>query len=194
MIHGCYDRDGNLKVIDTGNGHSCAKGFTPLPWNQTGPQGAIGPQGPAGAQGPAGSDGASPDTYWTEGRSVAIPDNQTPGAATNPAVVTLTNLPAGKYLVNASSVIATTDHTVLYCQTYGDPLGGSSLAQVTANPQPGEQIEDTLSVSSVISLPNGGGVALHCGANSFNRPPPSDATQTILSHIIATKIGALTAQ
>lgn len=45
VIHGCYDRSGSLKLIDTGAGQSCPKGYTALSWNQSGPQ------GPAGANG-----------------------------------------------------------------------------------------------------------------------------------------------
>jgi hypothetical protein len=42
VIHGCYDSGGNLKVIDTAAGQTCAKGYTPLNWSQTGPQGTPG--------------------------------------------------------------------------------------------------------------------------------------------------------
>jgi hypothetical protein len=98
--------------------------------------------------------------------------------------------------VNASALIATTDHTIVSCLT--DPNGpqaGSSRAQNTENPRPGEQIEDTLSVISVASLPNGGSITLHRAANSYNVPPPSDyATTTLGSFITATKVGTLNAQ
>jgi hypothetical protein len=63
VIHACYDTGGNLKVIDASA--TCPKGYTPLNWSQTGPQGATGPQGPkgdtgaAGATGPAGAIGAT---------------------------------------------------------------------------------------------------------------------------------------
>ena len=57
VIRGCYDGGGNLKVIDTGKGQSCAKGFTPLNWNQQGPKGDTGAQGPAGPKGDAGATG-----------------------------------------------------------------------------------------------------------------------------------------
>ena len=50
VIHGCYaNKDGNLRVIDTGSGGACdAKKETPLNWNQKGPTGARGPTGPTG--------------------------------------------------------------------------------------------------------------------------------------------------
>jgi len=60
VIHGCYKTTnpatGSVIVIDSDVGQSCPSGFTPLNWNQTGPQG---PAGPAGPQGPQGSPGIS---------------------------------------------------------------------------------------------------------------------------------------
>ncbi|HTA07278.1 MAG TPA: hypothetical protein VK836_02125 [Streptosporangiaceae bacterium] len=75
VVQGCYDSGGNLKVL-TASQTACDKGYTPIDWNQTGPQGVTGPvgatgatgavgpagpigaTGPAGPQGPAGNDGA----------------------------------------------------------------------------------------------------------------------------------------
>lgn len=56
VIHGCYDKKGVLRVIDT-SATSCAKDETSLQWNQMGPQGPQGPQGGQGATGPQGSQG-----------------------------------------------------------------------------------------------------------------------------------------
>ena len=53
VIHGCYDSGGNVKVVAA----TCPRGYTPLPWNQTGPSGAQGPAGPTGAAGPRGAAG-----------------------------------------------------------------------------------------------------------------------------------------
>ena len=57
VIQGCYDSGGNVKVVAA---LPCPKGYTPLQWNITGPQGPIGltgPQGPIGLTGPAGQPG-----------------------------------------------------------------------------------------------------------------------------------------
>jgi hypothetical protein len=54
VIHGCYDKSGALRVIDSATA-SCSTKETALNWNQTGPQG---PAGPIGATGPAGATGA----------------------------------------------------------------------------------------------------------------------------------------
>jgi Collagen triple helix repeat (20 copies) len=56
VIHGCYDNGGNVKVAPTA---TCPKGYTALPWNQTGRAGATGATGPAGATGQAGPPGPS---------------------------------------------------------------------------------------------------------------------------------------
>jgi hypothetical protein len=175
------------------------------PKGDTGNHGAAGATGQTGATGPQGATGSTGGlsaSYFTfnQGKNVVIPDNSVTGGNPTP-VATLTNLPAGNYLIDASAVLATTDHTILYCSASYDPsvagngpVGGDSLAQVTANPQPAEQIEVTLSVNSVISLPASGPVVLRCGANSFNVPAPTNTTNTLVAHIIATRIGAITGQ
>ena len=58
VIHGCYDRQGKLRVIDSAS-EACKSGETALVWNQKGPQGAQGAAGPAGAVGANGSPGAT---------------------------------------------------------------------------------------------------------------------------------------
>jgi hypothetical protein len=45
VIHGCYAKDGSLRVSDSG----CKKSETALDWNQSGPTGAAGPPGPPGS-------------------------------------------------------------------------------------------------------------------------------------------------
>lgn len=198
VIQGCYLKAiGSLRLIDPSSGQHCTAVEKPIQWNQTGPRGAGGPQGPVGT---AGKDGSSPDTYWTYQRlSVPIPDNQLPGTQGDPAVVTLTNLPPGNYLVNASTNLATADHTILSCRT-GNPdsnslVGGSGVEQVSVHGQPGDVVEQPLSVNGVASLPDGGSIALHCAANSFNVPPPPiETTNSFGGFIIATRVGALSGQ
>ena len=72
VIHGCYQKNnGQLRVIDPGQGDACRPSETPLNWSQQGPQGAAGPQGATGPQGttgpagPTGSQGAPGDTGAT---------------------------------------------------------------------------------------------------------------------------------
>jgi hypothetical protein len=87
VIHGCYAKNGTLRVIDSSA--KCASGETALNWNQAGPKGAtgaqgpVGPAGPAGAAGPAGPQGAA----GAPGADGAAGPKGDPGAtgATGPA-------------------------------------------------------------------------------------------------------------
>jgi hypothetical protein len=58
-IDACYGSDGSLRVIDKEKTPpaACPRGFTPLSWNQIGPQGPAGVQGAQGPQGPIGPKG-----------------------------------------------------------------------------------------------------------------------------------------
>src|SRR5689334_16636774 len=55
VIHGCYDKAGNLRVIDPSAGQKCVGTDTAITWNRQGPQGNAGPAGPPGPRGHAGS-------------------------------------------------------------------------------------------------------------------------------------------
>src|SRR6476620_2089703 len=57
VITGCYDGQGNLRVIDSNK--SCKGGETRIVWNQSGPAGPAGPQGATGATGAKGATGAT---------------------------------------------------------------------------------------------------------------------------------------
>jgi hypothetical protein len=72
VIHGCYDRSGGLRVIDTAIS-SCRPAETPLDWGQTGEQG---PPGPAGTDGTDGTDGVS--GWELVGRAFNVPHGGTP--------------------------------------------------------------------------------------------------------------------
>jgi hypothetical protein len=59
VIHGCYNKVGNLRVINTDTGQACRNAETALTWNRTGPQGPAGPSSLAVSTvtgGPAGVD------------------------------------------------------------------------------------------------------------------------------------------
>jgi hypothetical protein len=55
VIHGCYNSDGNLRVISPSE--KCPKGWAAIEWNQQGIQGATGAKGNTGPAGPAGPIG-----------------------------------------------------------------------------------------------------------------------------------------
>lgn len=48
-------KTGAIYMVNAGD--TCQKGYTPISWNQVGPQGSQGPQGPAGPTGPQGPAG-----------------------------------------------------------------------------------------------------------------------------------------
>src|SRR5262249_48921868 len=62
VIHGCYQKNGQLRVIDTSKGGTCLPSENSLSWNQTGPTGAKGATGSRGPSGPAGPTGATGPT------------------------------------------------------------------------------------------------------------------------------------
>ena len=64
VIHGCYQKNGNLRVIDS-TGKGCTTSEKPLSWNQTGPSGLTGSTGLTGATGPTGSTGSTGATGGT---------------------------------------------------------------------------------------------------------------------------------
>jgi len=58
VINGCFDkRKGDLRVIDTEAGKTCATSETPISWNERGERGAQGDTGPRGETGPPGESG-----------------------------------------------------------------------------------------------------------------------------------------
>jgi hypothetical protein len=60
VIHGCYEKNGHLTVIDSSD--ACKSNQTSLNWNQTGPQGPQGAKGDTGPPGPTGPQGSKGDT------------------------------------------------------------------------------------------------------------------------------------
>ncbi|HST25386.1 MAG TPA: hypothetical protein VLJ76_05310 [Gaiellaceae bacterium] len=93
VIHGCYgNKDGSLRVIDTGSGGSCdAKKETALSWSQAGATGPKGAAGPSGTSHGYSSYGGLLDATTLGGSFVEV------GA--------LTGLPAGKYIVTARGLV-----------------------------------------------------------------------------------------
>ncbi len=56
-IHGCYDKQGRLRVLTSAN-DTCERNEQAISWNKEGPVGAQGSMGLMGPSGPAGVDGA----------------------------------------------------------------------------------------------------------------------------------------
>lgn len=57
VIHGCYAKDGQLRVIDAADDDGCRPSEQSLSWHQEGPAGPQGETGLTGPQGPKGETG-----------------------------------------------------------------------------------------------------------------------------------------
>ena len=129
VIQGCYDSGGNVKVLIAGE-TTCPKGYTPLNWNQTGPQGPAGPTGATGAAGPTGPVGTAGPVGATG------PAGPTGAAGTGAAVTSLasgdSNCPNGGAQVTDGS-----GDTAYACTGATGPTGatGDTGPQGATGPQ-----------------------------------------------------------
>jgi hypothetical protein len=127
VIHGCYlKRTGSLRVIDPSRGERCTRAETSIPWNQTGPRGAIGragrqgktgatgPQGPAG---PAGAPGA--DQLYFSQASGTVSTTSQPSSSLPPIV----DLGGPSVTVNVPANSLVRFHVSVEAQTGSDPSG-----------------------------------------------------------------------
>ncbi len=88
VISACYDRQGNVRVIDAEAGDTCRPRERALNWNEAGQPGPIGPVGPAGPVGPS-------DAFVT-----TMPGFGPLLDGVTFTIATIT-LPAGKYVIDA---------------------------------------------------------------------------------------------
>jgi hypothetical protein len=125
-INGCYTNSGGALRLLTPSTPGCAAGYTPITWDQTGPQGphglpgpqgpegpqgpqdATGGTGPAGPVGPAGPSGTSTASIASNNTNVGIIDDGSRHELTHLA------LPAGNYAVTAKANTFDTDHDAFY--------------------------------------------------------------------------------
>jgi hypothetical protein len=130
-INGCYSSGGALKLL-TPNEPTCPKGYVPIRWNQTGPQGPAGPQGTTGAQGQP----ASLDTLTTVqyGKTVDV------GALSDAQFVQV-ECPSGS-LVTGGGVSKTGNVTIHGSEPYSG--NGTSVKGWTADGQGGVLTGGTL--------------------------------------------------
>lgn len=126
-IDGCYNRAGSLRVIDSSA--TCPKGYKPLDWSQTGPQGPAGIPGPQGPQGPAGNSAPG-----------ALPSNAGPAVLgfQNTSVNEVTAIPTGNNdggNVYQATVYAPANGSAsqlkLFAYWGADVSSGTQLASVT---------------------------------------------------------------
>jgi len=164
-VHGCYDRLGNLRVIDTDKHATCYPWETALNWNQAGAPGAPGAKGdpgapgatgPKGDPGPAGSAGPSGDSHTITKQNT---DNVDIDAG---AQLMSVNLPKGSWLVDvtvdSSTLGLSTNHSVS-CQL---GTGAVSYGVIPANTDAGSAIGVTLTLHDAVTLPADGTETVTC--------------------------------
>ncbi len=179
-ISACYGSDGSVRVIDVEKSppQTCNKGWTPITWSRTGPQGAQGPQGPQGDPGPRGPQGAPGATGPKGDKGDPGPAGaSTATFALNPTGIGLTDslkqvvaksLPAGSWAIVAtvntepSAGGAGPFIRTASCQLRnGDNIiGGATDRRVIPA---SDQVNRTLTMNGGAQVPAGGGeVSVWC--------------------------------
>jgi hypothetical protein len=143
-INGCYSSGGALKVL-TPSAPTCPSGYTPITWNQigpqgpkgdTGPQGPVGPAGPKGDPGPTGATGpagpAGPagvsDAFQVSKDNAAVPNGS------ESTIADLKLLPAGSYLITARAMVTNSTHdTYRQCALRNGDASGAVIDHTGGN-------------------------------------------------------------
>ncbi len=149
VIHTCYDRDGQLRVIDTADPPGCKALEKPLSWNQ---------QGEKGDKGDKGDDGviSAVHRYRFTGPS-DVPANQTENVMT-----TVPPLGPGFYLITAKTVINSEPGKHSVCELKINAGGGATTADLSAHSPGGTQV--THNLQSNLGTPYPTTVTLDCTA------------------------------
>jgi hypothetical protein len=105
-VKACYDRGGSLKLQI---GDECPRGWTPVQWNVTGPQGLTGEPGQDGADGEPGPPGPPGPAGTTEVSVVRLDFHNVAGPSFIVRFLSL-ELPAGTYLVTGKTYINSVAH------------------------------------------------------------------------------------
>lgn len=184
VITACYQKKGGaVRFINAQNGKTCAKKEKKVTFNQTGPQGA---QGVQGERGPSnGYVAKNPDAV---GISNALMLNPPP---TRNSVVIMT-LPAGNYIINASTRARKTNNTTKAVSCSIQAVGGT----VTSVPVT-EEFDNT-GANDYHALAVTGSYSNTASAQVFLRCTPAStgllngAAETDGATITATKVADLT--
>lgn len=151
VIHGCYaNKDGSLRVIDTGSGGACdAKKETALNWNQKGPTGPKGIPGPSGT-----SHGYS----WYGG----LLTGTTLGGSFS-KVGELTGLPAGSYIVTARGLVEDLpNNQEAECKLVG---GGNDVEETVVDTFATGSPRLPFTLSAAVTLSSPGSIETDCDSN-----------------------------
>jgi hypothetical protein len=145
MIHGCYaNKDGSLRVIDTGSGGTCdAKKETALDWSEKGPT------GPSGT-----SHG-----YYSYGGLTSF----TTLGASFWAVGKLASLPAGTYVVAARGIVEDQPKDQeAECRLVG---GGSDVQETLVDTFASGSPRLPFTLSAAVTLTSPGSIETDCDSN-----------------------------
>jgi hypothetical protein len=173
VIYGCYKKSGgSLRVIDRAV-TNCAKDESLISWNQTGPEGPPGPAGPPGPQGlqgpvgPQGETGPQGESGITKATFVLLPNDPFP-IAQNSTQVLSKQLPAGNWVVVASTGIHTNSPPDTFIKTAGCELRSGTLriggADWSGSSEADWNQSVNLSMNGGAYLPEGGTISLWCYA------------------------------
>jgi hypothetical protein len=181
VIHGCFNKAGVLRVIDTAVTQNCLSTETSLNWSQTGPQGVPGVQGPPGAPGAPGAPGFS-HAYAVShgGNDFGGGPTCNWGVSVFPTTVDSLSLPAGTYLVWADGTAASTDNT--QSQYTAMLLTGPGMTReqdLIVNPG---QHGLAFSLSGTVTLSSPGSVSLGCVDTTNGDPPTRQMFCSAMSH------------
>jgi hypothetical protein len=145
VIHGCYaNKDGSLRVIDTGAGGSCdPKKETSLNWNQKGPTG------------PAGTSHA----YYAYGGLTSF----TTLGGSFATVGKLASLPAGTYVVTARGLVEDLPNDQeAECKLVG---GGSDVQETLVDTFATGSPRLPFTLSAAVTLTSPGSIETDCDSN-----------------------------
>ena len=196
---------GTIRMISSSQ--SCTQYETEISWNNVGPQGPQGPAGPVGPtgpqgsqgpQGPAGQDGAQGPAGPVGPQGPAGPQGPSNGysafsygsygnLSSQPTqAVSLINLPAGSYVVNASAVIAFGSNAGVRCYITSpaspNGKGPQGLIALTTS-----GADESLSVTDTAILSSPGTVSLTCQMYEGN----TDAASVYNASITAIQVATL---
>jgi hypothetical protein len=145
----------------------CRKGETKLAWNTTGPAGSNGANGRNGANGKNGANGSngSNGSNGKDGASagyIAIKDHEFEIPPLGGTIATLSNLPAGSYILIAKVEVETqnpTEPTTVDCSLSGL---SSDKSAASLDDSHGDILNATISLATALVLPIPFGVSLYC--------------------------------
>ena len=158
VIHACFrDTNGSLRVVDDPT--TCKNNETPLAWGQTGPQGPQGPTGPQGPQGPIGPQGP-PGSSHAYHVHIGAP------IGTADPVASLTNLPAGNYLVWANVSVVNGGSVMTCLLKINDTVNviPAGFTAIYSGRSTGDSGQSTMNTSVNLSL-SLNSIKVFCGAN-----------------------------